>query len=423
MSFLTSDARFFGLDLRALWREVRQPWQQLSRSPLLAWLSPAEPVTLVHTEQGQSVWMGDRLVAAPRRIQNSAVAIELPEDLVLRRVLRVPVMGDADMASAAELEAHAHSPFAVQDLVWGYCRVQSPGEGMREIEIAMASRRLVAQHLAALAAHAASLGPHQPEVWVRSSTQRKPIVLGGYGEARRYVRQKRGRIVGYVLLGLILVLLCGMAITPTAQLRLRAIEAVHAYDDIVHRTTSIVERRDALMQSVEKLDALSHMLSGRIEPLKVLDRLTQVLPDDTAVQSFKLQGVKVTIAGDTGNASVLLQKLGEQPGLSDVKAPTAAVRMQGAVKETYAIEFTVDPQAFGMPMAVPVVVTALPVGPEAAPMSATASAPAPAATPSSSAPATSQQVKPDAPVATFGGRATFGGTKSAPASSPVGGRN
>lgn len=414
MSSLSSEPRFFGIDLKALWREVCLPWQQASRKPPLAWLSPAVPVTLLHATEGQSVWLDDDLVSSvPEGAKGDFVAVELPEDKILRRRLQVPAMDDNDTASAAELEARTHCPFAPHDLVWGH-RSEPSRNGVHQIEIVMASRNQVAQYLAALGPRLA--GASAPEVWIRSSGGGLPIVLSGYGEARRFARARRWRGVGYVLIASIVVLLGAMAATPTAQLRLRAIEAVHAFDGAVQRTASIARQREALMQSVEKLDALSQLLAGRIEPLRILDKLTQVLPDDTAVQSFKLQGTKVTIAGDTNNASSLLQLLGEQRGLSDVKAPSAATRVLGAAKESYVIEFVVDPQVFGVVGSgnTPATPPSVPAPAVAAPASSAAAAPAPAAPPAN----------PGAPVATFGGRATFGGTKppAPPAPPSAGGK-
>ena len=147
--------------------------------------------------------------------------------------------------------------------------------------------------------------------------------------------------------------------TPTLQLRARAIEAVHAYDDVVHRTPALVKEREMLLQSVEKLNVLSELLTGRIEPMKVLDRLTKVLPDDTALQGFTLKGQKVTITGLTANASALMQILGEQPGVRDVRAPTPTTRVAGAnSKENFVIEFSLDPQEFGVAVAPAPVVAA-----------------------------------------------------------------
>eukprot|EP01035_Chromulina_nebulosa_P049595 gene49595-67338_t len=64
--------------------------------------------------------------------------------------------------------------------------------------------------------------------------------------------------------------------------------------------------------------------------------ITRALPDDTSLQSFQLAAPegpgkppKVLLVGQTGNAAALMQQLGAQPGLKDVKAPSAAVKPLG----------------------------------------------------------------------------------------------
>ena len=102
------------------------------------------------------------------------------------------------------------------------------------------------------------------------------------------------------------------------------------------------------MASVESLSALAELTNGRIEPMKVLDKLTQVLPDDTALQSIKLQGTKLIFTGQTGNASALLQQLGDVQGFKDVRAPAATTRLGNVGKEAFAVELTLDPEVFGV---------------------------------------------------------------------------
>ncbi|MBF0743797.1 fimbrial assembly protein, partial [Shigella flexneri] len=140
-----------------------------------------------------------------------------------------------------------------------------------------------------------------------------------------------------------------------------------------------------LMQSADKLTQLSELVSNRIEPLKVLDRLTQLLPDDTYLQSFRLQGVKVTIAGLTNNSSALMQLLGNEAGFKEVRAPSAATRMGNTGKESFSIEFMLDPHVYGAPVSppAPVAVASAPPAPAAggpatapaAPASGTAASP------------------------------------------------
>lgn len=54
---------------------------------------------------------------------------------------------------------------------------------------------------------------------------------------------------------------------------------------------------------------VSEAVSGGVDPLTVLDLLTQALPDDTSLLNLQLQGLKVTMAGQTTNAAALMQHL------------------------------------------------------------------------------------------------------------------
>lgn len=389
MPSISSDARFLGVDLRALWQEIRQPWRRLHESKALSWLTPDVPVLLLQADGGESVWTAQSLQPLEKRPSKVRFkAVELPEENVLRRTLSMPSMHSTDIANAVALEVQAASPFSAADLVWGYQSYPGQG-GMLQVQTVLASRRQIAQYLAGQAGRLAA--QEVPEVWVRTQA-RTPIVLSGYGEGLRERYAVRWRWFGAGLVFLVAVLVVAVAVAPTAQLRLRAIEAVHAYDALAQRVTPIVRQREALLQSAEQLSSMAEVMQGRIEPLRILDMLTRVLPDDTSLQSFKLQGNKVNILGATANASALMQLLGEQPGLRDVRAPAAAVRNGGTNKEQFAIEFLLDPQVFGV--ASQVASAAQKDAPAAAMPAPSAAASVPAAAAPSVAPEPLQPGKP-----------------------------
>lgn len=121
MPSISSDARFLGVDFHALWRDVRKSWQSAPQWPVFAWLTPAVPVRLLQADEGESFWVGE--VEQPKGAQPRQTrfcALELPEHSVLRRQLSVPAMGEADTASAVALDVRSISPFAADDLAWGY---------------------------------------------------------------------------------------------------------------------------------------------------------------------------------------------------------------------------------------------------------------------------------------------------------------
>lgn len=422
MPTISSDARFFGIDLQTVGQDVRKALQGLHQWPLLAWLTPAVPVRLLQADGSHSLWCDGAELKQPERqtVQPRCVALELPEAIVLRRQLTLPPMAAQDIANAVALDAQSASPFGLGEVAWGYS-LKAPAKGAVVVEVALASRRQIQQYIHTQADRLRNAG--DPEVWVLSTQGAAPLVFAGFGEAQRSRQAARWRHLGYALLGTSMLLLAAIAITPTAQLRLRAIEAVQAYEGIVGRAAPAVREREELLQSIEQLSSLAEVLAGRIEPLTLMDRLTQALPDDTALQTVKLQGGKVTILGLTGDASSLMRILGEQPGLRDVRAPSAATRMPGAQKESFMIEFMLDPAHFG------VQTTPSPVAPspsESKPSTSTptasvdapgtahsSAAPLAAANPSASAAAPASP--PAARAATFGGGATFGGVTTRPA--------
>lgn len=421
MASIQNDLRLFGLDLRHLGQDLRRAWQGLQQSPLLSWLTPEPTVRLLHSDGRASLW---QMGATPSVLSGAATglavrftAVELPQSLFLQREIGLPALADDQVRAAVALEVQSASPFAAADLAWGY-RSTEAGNGQLRVVAVMASRPQVAAHLQSLPSSSVPLQPQAgghavpesseaPEVWAFADAVRHPVVLAGYGEPRRLRYTAIRRNAGHGLLALALVLLAAIALTPTAQLRMRAIEALRLHAELVERTAPLVDKRDALMQSVEQLKGLSHELAGRIDPLRVVETLTQVLPDDTSVQFLKLQGAKVTISGVTANASSLMQLLGAQPGFRDVRAPSAATRAPGAQRESFVIEFTLDPASFSV-----VTIVSEP--------SPAASAPAPTASQAAPVPPATPNPPPANPAATFGGGATFGGATTKPAASGSG---
>lgn len=422
MSTLSSDDRFLGVDLGALWREIRRPWSRLHEWPVMSWLTPPVPIRLLQVDGGESVWLGEVLQTSSKSSKQPFEAVELPLDDVLCRSLLLPQVSDDEVAGAVALEAQGASPFAAVDLVWGY-RLSPREGGGREAQIVLASRRQIEQYLGSQSARLAS--GLQPELWVRIDAG-APVVLAGYGEGARVRLATRRRRLAYGLLASALVLALASAVTPVLQLRMRALEADRAYEDAQRRTKGLVKQREALLQSAEQVSALHDLLGSQVDFMRVFEKLTVLLPDDTYILALKYQGGKFNVTGQTANSATVMQALGGQTGFKEVRAPSPATRVGGASnKETFIIEFAVDLEQFGI-AAAPAIV--LPAGtataaPSVAPVSGAAplvTAPTPAASvaaPAAPPPTTPPKLVGSKPAAVPSGKGpTFGGspTISAP---------
>lgn len=360
MSLLTSDVRFFGLDLKPLGRHLRQAWEDASAWPVFSWLSPSVSVCVLHADGRDVLWVDGKPTLAetstPNTIAESAgfVAVEVPEDMALRRAVRLPAMSAADRMSALALEARSASPFAPADLVWGAAPVATKDGSYI---VVLASRK----HLLAYQSTLGSRAPPGalPEQWAFSDAG-VPVVLSGFGEQRRAAFVARWRRHAGILLGTAVVIAVAIALTPSVKLKLRADQAHAAYTALTQKSAPVLERREALVKSADQLTALQKSLAERIEPLRLLDALTRAIPDDAALQSLKLHGTKVTLTGYATNAANLMQILGGQPGMRDVRAPSAATRISGAEKESFVIEFMADPAQFGVTGGPPIAPLATP---------------------------------------------------------------
>ncbi|PWB17974.1 MULTISPECIES: PilN domain-containing protein [unclassified Comamonas] len=430
---ISTESRFFGLDLNQLKADVLKTWRRAPQWPPLSWLRPEQMLRLVPAEGAPTVvWESGQPVAKPGR-EPAFWAVELPEHMVLRKTVALPALDPQDCASAAELEVQAISPFAADDLLWGYTELSRSSKAVKLL-VVLASRtqtepylqaRVAEQlHLQTLKGQTKAESLEQPEVWV-FAPERNPVVFQGFGEHARYAWGRKRLWWNVSGVALALLLLAAIAGTPTAQLRLRAIEATHAYEGMAAKTADVVAKRESLIQSADKVAGLSELLAERIDGVQVLSMLTKVLPDDTALQSARIQGSKVTISGLTENASALMQKLSNQDGVKDVRAPSAATRMGGGNKESFTIELGLDAKVFGPKTVLEAEAAAKqePVQPAAAAPAAEGGSPAapaptsPAATapgaPAAS-PGTDTRVQPKASVGGGKSGPTLGGTKSGP---------
>jgi len=305
---------------------------------VLAWLSPTVPVRLLLADGQASRWLVD---AASARFSGGDVstarfsAVELPEDDLLLRRIELPPLPPGEVGQAVALEVAGASPFATEDLVWGYARQRGP-QGNLVIQIALASRKRITSYLQTLSP---TLSGSAPEVWAMAGPS-TPVVFSGFGETRRLAHAKVRQRAAAALLVAALGLMTAIAVTPVARARLRAMDAQQAADELTKRVEPLIRQRAVLLRNVETGQALQDILADRVDPLFVMDLLTRVLPDDTSLLGLNIQGSKISITGSTSDAAALMQQLSARPELRGVKAPTPATRPLGTSKDSFNIEFT-----------------------------------------------------------------------------------
>ncbi|MCU0764456.1 MAG: PilN domain-containing protein [Burkholderiaceae bacterium] len=332
MSFDRSSLRLFGLDLTRAPGYLRDGWAEALRWPALRWLTPDGPVRLIGADGTESVRAGVSARTLPAAGQVRFVAVELPEALVLRRALVLPRLTEDEVRQAVELDVRTASPFPESDTQWGYAVER--GEPLR-VEIALTSRRLIERQIEAVRAR---LGAALPEVWVGGA---RPFPIPGFGEAARLAHERRMRWALFGLLSLTALLLGALLVTPTLQLRSRALEAVERSEQLARQVKPQVQMRDELGRLGDRLRVLGNATGGRQDVVALIDTITRELPDDVTVSRLEISGSSVKIVGQADNAAQLLQNLGANPAFRDVKAPGGIGRAPTGGKEGFTIELRV----------------------------------------------------------------------------------
>jgi general secretion pathway protein L len=378
-----------GPDPREAWAGSSLSRLKTRMGSLWARLASPDPVLLLRTDGSKSVWAGGtRLEGAAAAKKPKFVAVEIPDELLLRRSLILPRMSSDDTAEALLLDVRSNSPFAPEDLAWGSVVRDTEG-GQKRAEIVIASRRHISEFLQARRPDLPS--GEQPEVWGVAGLP-EPVVITGYGEQRRLQHARSQQRWDVALLMLACALAAFAAMTPTAQLRLRALEAMDAFQDVVKRSAPLVRQRDEIALLNDRLRSLDAAVADRVDPAQVLEYLTEILPDDTHLYALDIRSTKITASGHTVDASVLLQKLSSDPRLRDVRSPSAVTRQPGATKEAFTVEFTMDMKQASVgvrPMPAAGTVNGEPVASTAEPVASGASPAASAALPAAARPAAS----------------------------------
>jgi general secretion pathway protein L len=259
----------------------------------------------------------------------------------LRATLDLPKLPAFELDAALSLQVQSLSPFSKTDLVWSHevKSMQTPST-MTRVDLVMTSRNLVLQHLAATQT---VLNLQTSEVLASGSSGGDYLRFTGFGEA--YRSRQRGIWI-WINLSLVIVALAligALAVTPSVQLFFRFMQGYRAMAELQAPAAPVLAQRESFVRTSEQLSNLSDIVGKSVPPLKTLTLITQALPDDTSLLNLQIKDSKVSISGQTGNAAALMKLLDSTPGLRDVRAPSPATKPLGATRESFAVEFTLDP--------------------------------------------------------------------------------
>lgn len=339
--------QFLGVDLSQWPRLWLEGWRIALASRWLGRIVPQEPVDVIlPTGECRRYLAGDwsDCTAAPSRYR----AVLLDRADVLTRSLTLPPLSGDDLVRAVAFEVEGLTPFGIDHTAWGYRQSEGrqPGAatGGIVLEVALARQADVAARLAA--AQGVTQGSHDQadyEVWALDQAER-PIVLRGFAEQRRAGRRTRRLLqIGALAVGVLFLSLAALSI-PAIEAQSRLSEATAAYEKLQTQARDVQAARSRLIALSETALAVSERLSAAPTPIRLVDRLSALLPESAYLEQLTMNERHARVTGQSDNASALLQSLGAKPGFQNVRAPTAFTRSRATGKDRFVIEFDYHPE-------------------------------------------------------------------------------
>lgn len=328
----------FGYDVSRFAHYVRAGWRELlwgERAGVRRHLDA--PVELFDETRGTS-----QHYIAECPVDDSAVpagdsyrALCLPGDRVLIKSLTLPAVLELELDNAIALEVQSSSPFGPDNSCHGWVLRERSGDSLHLV-LAIAARSEVDAWLAARGQGADGEQP-LPEVWVLDD-HRRPIVLEGFGENRRYRAYSRRVGAFAARLGFIALCLITLAAVPGVVRSLQS-ERMEGYLQQAEREASEAQAlREQLAQGNARAQALQELIDQQVDYHRMLERLSDQAPDGVYLQRLEAEGRQARLMGWADNAAAFMQVLTGDDTYSEVRTPSAFSRDRRTGLERFVLE-------------------------------------------------------------------------------------
>lgn len=338
----------FGIDLSTVGQDWLEAMRRLYGVAPLRWFELNPAIHVLRSDGIAQQWQAGQLQALNANARANAtpapfLAIELSENLILRRNLSLPNLPSAQIKDAVALDLMSSSPFQADDIAWGYVQMDQ-GDGV-QIHSAFASRSQIAQYLNS-AAQQYGWPSDSSEVWAFVPGTAQPIILQGYAESLAEQARNKRRLQASVALLVLAGLAGALAITPTLQLRQQAIQAETAYQQLLAQTSQLTQERALFTKALDSVAQIKQYNEERINPLEVLELLSDELPEDVSVTSLEIENQTIELTAEADNAAAIIQALSELDSFAEVRSTRPVQQVARANKERFTVEMLIAKGAF-----------------------------------------------------------------------------
>lgn len=274
--------------------------------------------------------------------------LSLSPTLVLRRTLTLPQATEENLGQTLAFELDRYTPFKPDQAYYDFC-IRSRDESSNQIKVELAvARRADVEPLLRVVT---SLGLHIQGLAFAGE------ILGGGRPIDSYVANESGlpRRNGKWRIGFGLIavaLLTALLAIPIWQKRSAAISLLAPLAEAKMAAQQTDVLRERLGKLADEYNVLPDKKWATPSLLIILDELSKRLKDDTYISNFNFDGKTITLQGESGSASELVEMLEATPLFHKVAFRSPLTKLPGTAFDRFYIGFELRPEGLPKPPAI-----------------------------------------------------------------------
>jgi len=265
--------------------------------------------------------------------KNVEVVLLLPEDMILQKSLVLPAAAGSNLRQVLGFEMDRRTPFPPDQVYFDYLIEQEDDEQHQlQVQLYITPRDQVDRLLAMLAAPGI-----KPDVlniaghWENTELNLLPP------EKRQLTTVNQSNTLTALLAFTAFSLFLAVLYVPLLEqkdLLTRLETDIAGNREVVEKLQEVNLRKNALL---EKAGFLVTKRNNYVPVIDVLNELTRIIPDDTALNRLSLSHGKMQLYGESANASLMIQSIESSDMLSDVQFSSPVVFNEATQKNKFSI--------------------------------------------------------------------------------------
>jgi general secretion pathway protein L len=260
------------------------------------------------------------------------VVLALDAAQALRRHLVLPRAVEPELAEVLELEIERHTPFRAEQVYFFYrADRMAAGEKSLAVTLVVVPRQAVDPLIERLETHGLA-----PEAVTLSGERLKPGAAARRLTAApsRVWQGAGGRWLRWMA-GLALALAVAAAASPLLRLKWAAGDLAVAVDNARREADATLALQGEMRQLASGLRVVAEAKAIAPSPLRVLDDLSRLLPDDSWLARLDVAAGAVTVEGSTADSAALVRRIEASPRFGPVSYLSPVARDPGGAFETF----------------------------------------------------------------------------------------